>query len=295
MPLPPRTGDLRIGTAAAEILRGDDPLLGDAYRALPDDRILGGDGADTIYGDHRLPQDPRDGHDTIDGQRGDDVILCGAGRDIASGGSGRDRLHGHAGNDTLYGAAGDDLLEGGPGADILIGGLGRATPSGRDMAAYSNDRVGVSVDLGTGIGRFGEAAGDRLFGIADLAGGWGADTLTGDAAGNGLYGFDGDDLLRGGAGDDTLLGTEYGAMGRDTLEGGAGADHFLVGLGGAGQMAHPVIADFDPSEGDLLVVFRGNEPTGLTRSSAATISGSASCRAGSAPRARCRRPSPLPR
>ncbi len=258
LPLPP-LGQFKAGTPGDDLLRGDGNDVGQPDRSLPHDRLLGGDGADTIYGGLRI-HDSRDGNDTVDGQRGNDVIFCGVGHDIASGGSGDDRLFGGPGNDTLYGSAGDDLLEGGLGADILIGGMGRDAPSGRDWAVYETSHAKVMVDLATGIGRFGHAEGDRLFGIANLLGSRFGDALSGGVGDNWLDGADGDDLLRGGAGADTLQGGR--SEGADRLEGGAGADRFVVGQTRATlpEASLAIIADFDAVAGDVLEIRRELQP-----------------------------------
>jgi Ca2+-binding RTX toxin-like protein len=134
--------------------------------------------------------------------------------DTLRGDEGSNFLYGNGGADTLYGNGGDDLLRGGAGADILYGGLGRNT------ASYAGSVAGVSVDLTTGTGHFGDAEGDRLYQISDLAGSDFADTLHGDAGANGLYGGAGNDVLSGGAGEDFL----EGGLGADTLDGGVGYD-----------------------------------------------------------------------
>jgi len=139
------------------------------------------------------------------------------------GGAGNDTLNGLAGDDTLYGGTGDDTLTGGAGADALNGG------AGTDTASYSLSATGVTVDLATGTGTGGDAAGDTLWGIENVTGSGQADTLTGDANANVLTGGAGNDTLSGGAGNDTLLGGEgndtlTGGAGDDTLDGGAGTD-----------------------------------------------------------------------
>lgn len=60
-----------------------------------------------------------------------------------------------------------------------------------------------------------------------------------------LYGLGGDDVLIGSRHSDTLIG----GPGRDTMTGGAGADLFV--LEGVDR-----ITDFEPDEGDLLVLSR---------------------------------------
>ncbi|MFD2175825.1 beta strand repeat-containing protein [Rhodobacter lacus] len=141
-----------------------------------------------------------------------------------------DTLTGGADNDTLIGAAGNDLLIGGAGADRLDGG------AGTDRASYSTSAVGVSLNLATGSGTAGDAAGDVLTSIEFVIGSAYGDNITGDSANNYLSGLAGDDMLVGGAGNDTLVGglgadTLIGDSGADILEGGAGADIMDGGTG----------------------------------------------------------------
>ncbi len=152
---------------------------------------------------------------------GNDVLYGGDGDDFLYGGDGDDSLSGDAGNDKLYGGTGNDTLIGGAGADLLDGG------AGTDLASYAASTAGVSVNLTTGLGAGGDAAGDTLTGIENVTGSAFDDTLTGDSGANVLDGGAGNDLLDGGAGNDSL----YGGAGNDTLIGGAGSD---VLDGGAG-------------------------------------------------------------
>ncbi len=137
--------------------------------------------------------------DKIFGQDGNDTIWTGAGDDYLDGGSG---------NDALYGELGNDVLSGGAGADTLDGG------EGNDTADYTASTAGVTVSLATGVGTGGDAQGDRLVSIENLAGSTQADILTGDANANILNGGAGDDKLNGGAGADQLIGGD----GSDTAD-----------------------------------------------------------------------------
>ena len=90
----------------------------------------------------------------------------------------------------------------------------------------------MTVNLKTGQGSGGHAAGDTLTGIENIRGAAHDDTLTGNDGDNHLYGGGGNDMLRGGIGDDTLEGGDGmdvfngGYLGNDTLTGGADADTF---------------------------------------------------------------------
>ena len=120
--------------------------------------------------------------------------------DTLSGDAGNNVLDGGTGNDILIGNDGNDTLIGGVGADTLIGGVGS------DTASYAASTAAVNVNLATGIGSGGDAAGDSYSSIENLTGSGFADTLTGDANVNVLVGGAGNDVLNGGAGADTLIG-----------------------------------------------------------------------------------------
>lgn len=150
-----------------------------------------------------------------------ETIMGATGNDVLSGGDGNDKLVGLAGNDTLDGGAGNDTLRGGTGTNTLIGG------DGNDTANYSDMLSGVTVSLALAGAQATGASTDTLSGIENLIGSGFGDTLTGDAAINNLFGYDGDDVINGGAG-------------ADTLTGGNGADKFVFGVG-TGQ---DIVGDF---------------------------------------------------
>ncbi|MBL4645515.1 MAG: hypothetical protein JKY99_03535, partial [Rhizobiales bacterium] len=143
--------------------------------------------------------------DTLTGDSNDNEIRGGTGIDTLDGGAGDDHLYGGSGADILVGGAGDDRLTGGAGGDSLDGG------TDDDVAIYRASSSGVSVDLVSGFGSGGDAAGDVLTGIESLEGSGFDDTLSGDGGDNSLSGGSGDDLLTGRGGADTLdggLGTD---------------------------------------------------------------------------------------
>jgi Ca2+-binding RTX toxin-like protein len=162
-------------------------------------------------------------NDSLTGDGNANVLSGGGGNDTLSGGAGNDLLNGGIGNDSLLGGDGNDTLIGGEGADVLNGG------NGTDLADYSASVSGVTVNLTTGTGAGGDAQGDTLTGIENLAGSAQNDSLTGDGNANVLSGGAGSDTLSGGAGNDTLFGgdgndTLIGGTGADVLDGGAGID-----------------------------------------------------------------------
>ncbi|MGO1073973.1 calcium-binding protein [Inquilinus sp. CA228] len=167
------------------------------------------------------------------GTNGNDSIGGTASADVMYGYAGNDRLYGYAGDDVLYGMDGNDFLQGGAGADWLDGG------AGIDTADY-NGAAGVYVNLATGYGYYGEAAGDRLFNIENVQGTTGyGDTLIGSAVANVLSGYGGNDSLIGNDGNDTLYGMDgndylHGGNGADWLDGGSGIDSAEYYYGTAG-------------------------------------------------------------
>ncbi|MBB1499019.1 Hint domain-containing protein [Paracoccus sp. MC1862] len=261
---------------------GDDSIIGGLWDGDPgitlstgrgsgeggtiDDRISGGIGNDTIYGDDIAGTDTLGGNDLIDAGDGEDSIVAGfgndtvyagAGNDTVIGGLGADTLYGNAGNDTIYGddtagadslggadnifagdgndsviaGAGNDTVTGGLGADTLYGNAGDDTIYGDDTAGA--DSLGGADSIFAGDGNDSVIAGA---GNDTVTGGRGADIIYGNAGDDTIYGDDingtdslgGADRLFGGDGNDSILG----GFGDDSLEGGAGND---ILQGGAGR------------------------------------------------------------
>lgn len=126
---------------------------------------------------------------------------------------------GSADVDSVLGRAGDDLIVGSQSGDNLDG------QSGIDAVAYNASDARVVVNLGTGGGRGGDAAGDTLQSIENLFGSEFNDTLIGSKEANVLGGGPGRDLLRGAGGDDAASYADSAAsvlvdLGRGTARGG---------------------------------------------------------------------------
>ena len=126
---------------------------------------------------------------------------------------------------TLF--AGDDQTRPGDGADTVYGG------DGRDRVSYVDSDAGVNVNLVSGNGSGGFAAGDRLFSVEDIFASAFNDVLTGTSGNNLLDGFNGNDTIFAGSGSDTVIGGDgtdrlFGSDGNDQLFGGDGVD-FLFG------------------------------------------------------------------
>ena len=203
------------------------------------DRIFGGDGSSSIWGDHETtfsstntgpPQEdscaspgpaasdppaehpnpgltPGAGLGAVDPAQADgaDLIIGGSGADTVEAGGGNDFVFGNAGNDVICGDAGNDTIDAGAGDDTVWGGSGDDTIYGGD----GNDKV------------YGNLGNDTIYGEA------GNDTLEGNQGSDSLFGGDGNDLVIGGT----------SAPGRSdvadpVLDGGTGNDVVIGDNGG---------------------------------------------------------------
>lgn len=222
--------DLILGQAGNDTLNGgggNDTLVG----GLGADRLDGGTGTDTadyalsaaavtvnLLGGTGLGGDAQGdvliSIENVAGSAFNDVITGNGAANLLEGAAGNDALYGGGGSDTLRGGAGNDTLDGGAGSDSLVGG------DGIDTANYAASSLAVNVNLATGSGAGGDAAGDTLTGIEFAVGSAFADTLTGSAAENWLWGGAGNDAIYAGDSNDTLSG----GAGADTLYGGEDLD-----------------------------------------------------------------------
>ncbi len=249
---------------------GDDSIYGDNLSPFlspivsllgGNDRLIGGDGNDTLVGQF--------GNDQMDGNDGNDVMHGGAGNDVINGNDGNDSLVGGDGSDTISGGDGNDKLIGGElitslndplsdssgdtlngdaGQDLIIGDDGSYFPLmvREDIGGADIIRGGLDTDL-----IFGGAGADNIHGQGGndtIAAGRGNDTVIGGSLlspGQSLA--DGDDFINGGKGNDTIFGDNLSPSlaptvsllgGNDTLWGGDGNDTLI------GQFGH------DEMEGD---------------------------------------------
>lgn len=205
-----------------------------------DHAFLAGGGNDSLHG--------AGGDDALAGQAGNDVIAGGLGDDIMLGGAGDDRMYGNEGNDIMVGGAGNDLMQAGAGNDLLysLGGAdtirgfdGNDLIDGRDVdglltksaSAIMPNVIENNLDAIINA-RFGENMTDAqvdLFQSELLS--------TGPGAADRLDGGNGNDFIRGDAG--------------DTMVGGAGNDTFSI-YNGPG--APVVVDDYDPANEDIQLV-----------------------------------------
>jgi len=262
------------GGAGRDTIRGGDGNDTFMSGGAGDDIIDGGAGNDHIRGG--------EGDDTIDGGEGDDFLrggdnsIASAGMDTIRGGAGSDTLHdddtagsadadvlsGGEGDDSIYSLGGGDTIEGGEGTDLLSLNLSRSTADlsidlstaetetlvGDGGTISSIERVrlelGSSNDSVTGTERD-----DFIFhngGDDVIRGGDGNNNITfnlDNGAGNDeLFGGAGNDSIQGGEGDDVIDGGD----GSDSnLQGDEGADRFVVSRGDDNY------ADFNLAEGDI--------------------------------------------
>ena len=271
------------------------PLIGG------DDTLYGGGGGDVLYGEGNLVLvgglqggqfNPGEGawaeldekelllNGTYDGS---DTLYGGGDNDTLYGNGGNDTLYGDSGADTAYGNAGDDLLvyrvSDGDGVDVLYGDDGFENIDNDDTLLIVNDSAGavnvVVEPSGTAVNGTEQVevlvdgelvaiadevediafqagdAGDSFvvtgnFGLTDVSpatfhfyGGAGGDTVDGSQIGSThrivANGEAGGDTITGAGGDDLL----YGGGGNDTIDGGSGTDSSYggadVAYGGEGS------------------------------------------------------------
>lgn len=263
----------RRGTSANDVVHGNADG-NKIYGFEGDDTVLGYAGHDSLYGGG--------GNDTLFGGKGSDYLYGGDGENRLEGGNGRDQLFGGSGSDTLIGGRGADTFELATTTReaVVYGGAGRdelnlfsdethdikawTGNAADDVAIVFGEDSHVVVDLGRGNDRglvyarwedgeyanvrhvevFGREGDDYIYGVGDIYGGAGNDSLTsasrgGDLA-NRLFGGAGDDILDsariastiddmffGGSGNDILSG----GLGPETLDGGTGEDTFKGSTG----------------------------------------------------------------
>eukprot|EP00095_Tigriopus_kingsejongensis_P005240 snap_masked-scaffold113_size352875-processed-gene-2.3 protein:Tk05240 transcript:snap_masked-scaffold113_size352875-processed-gene-2.3-mRNA-1 annotation:"hypothetical protein" len=135
--------------------------------------------------------------DSIDGGTGNDTIFAGDDADVVHGGEGDDKIFGGKGDDTLHGDNGDDDIRGGEGNDIVYGGEGAAYQS--DDAVKGNVIAGIEAVVGDEGNQTVTLNEFAIYAQSD-------DTERGDWDGFVAYLGEGDDTLRGYAGNDTAYG-----------------------------------------------------------------------------------------
>ncbi len=193
--------------------------------------IHGSNQPDTLFGTMR--------DDRIDGRGGDDVLTGLGGSDRILGGAGNDTIHDDAVDvfrDPFY-PGGDDLVFGGPGDDFIRLSFGNDTADG----GAGNDTIRDDLDTD--------------------------DILVGGAGNDLLIDFSGADLYLGGSGDDRIVDGHLIITGPDD-----GADRYLFERV-RGGFGNDTILGFDQGYGDR-IEFQGYRPSdllALTETERATV------------------------
>ena len=254
------TDNTLVGRAGADTLKG-----GEGFDFLAgqqgDDDIHGGADFDTAdyYEENRNAGLSTAGPITVDlvvgTAEGDGSDTLG-GIEGATGSDGDDDITGDekrnvffllvGGADTVDLGGGDDFVDAGPGADDLSGGSGIDYLGTFDGSGGRPRGNGVTVDLSTNT----TSDGDALSGFEGAFGTLENDIFTGNAASNGFFPFDGDDVVVAGGGDDLV----DPGNGVDDADGGAGVDL----LGNIDHYEGGVtidLSDNSNSDGDTLAGF----------------------------------------
>jgi Ca2+-binding RTX toxin-like protein len=173
---------LNLGTTSIQPVHADRTMK--LNSALVFENIIGGTGADTLFGNSR--------------------------NNMLSGGAGNDKLIGGAGNDSLFGGANNDTYvfvpSSGPEADQV----NENQNDGIDTLSFAFLTTDILLNLGSSFvqsvhtGRTLKLNSAVVF--ENIIGGTGADTLFGNSLNNTLSGGIGDDKLLGAGGNDLLIG-----------------------------------------------------------------------------------------
>ena len=202
----------------------------------------------------------------LSGGSGRDIIFAGAGDDlVVDGGAGRDIIFGEAGNDVLKGGTGMDLLIGGVGADTLLGEEGNDALLGgvlSDVAGRGSSVNGVFTALS---GAFLAGMDPRYADIVahtSETGIDGNDILKGGVGNDLAVGDHGSDFIYGGWGNDLLIGYLLGAVNDnsgDYIEGNPGNDT-ICGTDGVDTLFGGTNVDGSPTSGLLDVLADAGAP-----------------------------------
>ncbi len=217
-----------IGNDTLDGGAGDDWLDG----GVGNDKLYGGTGNDTFLVDSFHDQafeQPGEGYDTVIVEAFEFYLQAGQEIEVlqAAAGDASRNLFGNEFGQTLFGNDGANTLDGGGGTDTFFGGKGndRYIVDSADDRVY--EHVGEGYDGIASSATYALAAGQEIESLSALPGAGSLD-LTGNEFGQGLYGNEGVNVLKGGGGNDSL----YGGAG-DKLYGGTGHDFYLIQAGGA--------------------------------------------------------------
>jgi len=163
-------------------------------------RLEGESGNDTLIGGL--------GDDQLEGDAGNDTLLGNDGRDILLGGDGDDHLDMGRGGDTATGGAGNDVITGGFGGSGAFNTASYVTASGAISVQLQGTTGTVTGDVSVGTDTL--TVLDRILGTAFddtfTANGTWQGSQFGAFGGSPSGGFN---EFRGGAGNDTIIGSSY--------------------------------------------------------------------------------------
>jgi Ca2+-binding RTX toxin-like protein len=239
-------GDTLFNIQAIVGSEGADTIIGGLAQDGVRVKSLSGAGGNDVFRNIDTTQDTvsgGDGTDTIEANAsGISIDMTTAGRyvsiEVVKGSGSDDIMTASSSSVTFYGEGGADALTGGSGSDTLYGGDGNDTLIGND----GND------SLVAGLG------------VDNLSGGAGDDTL--DARGAGV-----DDVLDGGASNDTFLMTYAASFGSALVDGGAGTDTLaLYGTPGTLDLNSTAFPDAKFENFEVLDVSRDSVNTNVVLS-----------------------------
>ena len=175
--------------------------------------VTGNNGNDNLTIDPSIPAAAKvrvngnAGDDRLEGGNGDDVLE--AGENYNGPDNGHDTLIGNAGNDVLYADPGGDQLDGGSGDDLLVNSVPTCQGhrfdggSGEDTVSYARSDAALRIALGGSGGPAGCGNPDQILGDNEsLEGSDGPDVMTGDNGDNSMLGHLGADTFIAMGGDD---------------------------------------------------------------------------------------------
>jgi Ca2+-binding RTX toxin-like protein len=221
------------------------------------------EGTDTLQNIENIIGSPAS--DTLSGDNGPNIIQGGEGNDTIAGDAGDDCLFGQGGNDTFDENEGTSVAQGGTGttngADLILGGEGLD-----DTVTYSERQTRVVVYLEPLTGSIYDGADldgdgfseefDRIFlDTENVIGGHGNDILwanfVNNRADNEFTGGPGNDIMVGGAGNDTFH-EGPAPSGADDMLGGTGSDtcDYSQRTGNVSVSLDGSDNDGEPGEGD---------------------------------------------
>jgi microcystin-dependent protein len=227
----------RGGTESFTLGLGNIPDLN--YVGTPgDDRLLAGDGTDTISG--LAGNDTiygMGGIDTLSGNDGNDILIAGSGDDILNGGNNDDILLGQDGNDTLDGGTGLNTMQGGLGNDRYI--VSNAADTITEFLNEGTDIVQTAIGvlvLSANVENLTYTGVSGFVGIGNAL----DNVITGGAGLNVLVGGDGNDRLIGGVTASEL----NGGLGNDTYVVANAGDTIVEGVGAGTDTVETALASY---------------------------------------------------